>query len=87
MNMKQSKLFLLLAVLLCATTTGWRAFGPGSGSDDYGKLTVGDLMMVSSERIFTEPERVNGCWYRTQARVEPCTHPGYTADTCPYHKH
>ena len=67
--------------------TGWRAFGPGSGSDDYGKLTVGDLMMVSSERIFTEPERVNGCWYRTQARVEPCTHPGYTADTCPYHKH
>ena len=67
--------------------TGWRAFGPGSGSDDYGKLTIGDLMMVSSERIFTEPERVNGCWYRTDARVEPCTHPGYTADTCPYHKH
>ena len=67
--------------------TGWRAFGPGSGSDDYGKLTVGDLMMVSSERIFTEPERVNGCWYRTQVRVELCTHPGYTADTCPYHKH
>ena len=67
--------------------TGNRAIGPGYGSDAYGSLTVGDLMMVRAERIFTEPERVNGCWYRTDVHVEPCTHPGYTADTCPYHKH
>lgn len=67
--------------------TGNRAIGPGYGDDVYGSLTVGDLMMVRAERIFTEPERVNGCWYRTDVHVEPCTHPGYTADTCPYHKH
>ena len=67
--------------------TGNRAIGPGYGDDVYGSLTIGDLMMVRSERIFTEPERVNGCWYRTDVHVEPCTHPGYTADTCPYHKH
>ena len=67
--------------------TGNRAIGPGYGCDAYGSLTVGDLMMVRSERIFTEPERVNGCWYRTDVHVELCTHPGYTADTCPYHKH
>ena len=67
--------------------TGYRAIGPGKGSDNYGTLTIADLMMVRSERIFSEPERVNGCWYRTNVYVEPCTHPGYTADTCPYHKH
>ena len=67
--------------------TGYRAIGPGKGSDNYGTLTIADLMMVRSERIFSEPERVNGCWYRTDVHVEPCTHPGYTADTCPYHKH
>ena len=27
------------------------------------------------------------CWYRTNVRVEPCTHEGYTAETCPYHQH
>ena len=30
--MKQSKLFLLLAVLLCATTTGWAQTWLGSGN-------------------------------------------------------
>ena len=67
--------------------TGWRAFGPGSGSDDYGKLTIGDLMMVYSERMAAAVERHDMCWYRTDVHVELCTHPGYTADTCPYHKH
>ena len=67
--------------------TGWRAIGPGSGSDDYGKLTLGDALMVSAERLASAAERHDMCWYRTQVRVEPCTHPGYTADTCPYHKH
>lgn len=62
--------------------------------DDYGKLTLADNLMVQAgtstdnwERVFTEPERVNACWYRIAARIEPCTHPGYTEDTCPYHKH
>ena len=67
--------------------TGCRAIGPGEGSDDYGSLTLGDNMMVSSERLAFEVERKNMCWYRTQVRVEPCTHPGYTAGTCLYHKH
>jgi len=67
--------------------TGMRAIGPGEGDDNYGSLTIGDDMMVSSERMANVDERKNMCWYRTQARIEPCTHPGYTADTCPYHKH
>jgi len=67
--------------------TGWRAIGPGSGSDDYGRLTLGDALMVSAERLASAAERHDMCWYRTQVRVEPCTHPGYTADTCPYHQH
>ena len=54
--------------------TGWRAFGPGSGSDDYGSLTIGDILMVSSERMAAAVERHDMCWYRTQARVEPCNH-------------
>ena len=67
--------------------TGYRAIGPGEGCDNYGQLELGDQMMVSSERLAFEIERINMCWYRTQARIEPCTHPGYTAETCPYHKH
>ena len=67
--------------------TGYRAIGPGLGSDNYGQLELAPLMMVSSERLAYEVERINMCWYRTQVRVEPCTHPGYTAATCPYCKH
>lgn len=67
--------------------TGCRAIGPGEGCDDYGSLTLGDNMMVSSERMANVDERKNMCWYRTRVRVEPCTHPGHTADDCPYHKH
>ena len=59
--------------------TGCRAIGPGGGSDDYGSLTLGDNMMVSSERKFRAEERVPGCWYRTQVRVEPCDHQDATA--------
>jgi len=58
--------------------TGNRAIGPGEGSDNYGYLTIDDKMMVSSERIFTTAERKNGCWYRTSARIEVCTHPKAT---------
>ena len=60
--------------------TGMRAIGPGEGCDDYGKLTIGATMMVSSERLARAEERKNMCWYRTQARIEPCTHqdPTYT---------
>ena len=58
--------------------TGWRAIGPGSGADDYGKLTIGDEMMVSSERMAVAAERHDMCWYRTQTRIEPCTHQDHT---------
>ena len=54
--------------------TGYRAIGPGYDNDNYGQLTIGDLMMVSSERLATAAERKNMCWYRTRVRVEPCTH-------------
>ena len=67
--------------------TGNRAIGPGYGDDVYGSLTIGDEMMVYSERMANVDERKNMCWYRTDVHVELCTHPGYTADTCPYHKH
>ena len=70
--------------------TGSRAIGPGNGEDEnYGSLELGDIMMVSSERLAFEKERINMCWYRTQVRVEPCTHPGYEdqPENCPYHKH
>ena len=67
--------------------TGYRAIGPGLGSDNYGSLSLGDILMVSSERMALEVERHDMCWYRTRVRIEPCTHPGYTAETCPYHKH
>ena len=58
--------------------TGCRAIGPGSGCDDYGTLRLDSKLMVTSERIFTAPERKNGCWYRTKVRVEPCYHPDAT---------
>ena len=58
--------------------TGCRAIGPGSGCDDYGTLRLDSKLMVTSERIFTAPERKNGCWYRTRVRVEPCYHPDAT---------
>ena len=71
--------------------TGLRGIGPGAGSNDYGALTLGDNLMVSSwngnEGPYPANERKDYCWYRTQARIEHCTHPGYTAETCPYHKH
>ena len=67
--------------------TGNRAIGPGYGDDVYGSLTIGDNMMVYSERMANVDERHDMCWYRTDVHVELCTHPGYTADTCPYHKH
>ena len=62
---------------------GCRAIGPGQDNDDYGSLTIGDEMMVSSERKAAVAERKNMCWYRTSVRVEPCTHPDgftYTVD-------
>ena len=58
--------------------TGYRAIGPGKGSDNYGSLTLGDDMMVSAERMANAAERKNMCWYRAQARVEPCAHSSLT---------
>ena len=58
--------------------TGYRAIGPGYDNDNYGQLTIGDEMMVKSERLATAAERKNMCWYRTRVRVEPCTHSSVT---------
>ena len=62
--------------------TECRAIGPGEGCDVYGSLSLGDDLMVTSERKFSAAERKNACWYRTQVRVEPCDHEGstYTVD-------
>ena len=62
--------------------TGMRAIGPGEGCDNYGSLKLGNDLMVTSERTFTEPERKNACWYRTQVTISPCDHSAvtYTVD-------
>ena len=57
------KMVLFLCALLCAAAL---SAGPGKGDDVYGKLTIGDAMMVRSERMAT-----NMCWYRTDVHVEP----------------
>lgn len=69
--------------------TGCRAIGPGRGSDNYGKLTLGDDLMVSSERKATAAERKNMCWYRTQVTITPCDHSEvtYTVDGYTAHDH
>ena len=60
--------------------TGLRAIGPGTGSDDYGSLTIGDGLMVLSgdgtDGPYVATSRVDHCWYRTQASITPCTHSG-----------
>ena len=63
---------------------GNRAIGPGSWnleSHDYGTLVIGDMIMVGAgnngkvERIYDADERVKACWYRSYAKISPCTHP------------
>ena len=61
--------------------SGYRAIGPGKGSNNYGKLTISDEQMVretASSTPFTASERKNGCWYHAKARVEACTHASVT---------
>lgn len=62
--------------------TGMRGIGPGYGSSDYGKLTIGDGMMVRNwnctEGPYPAALRRDYCWYRTQARLDPCTHMNIT---------
>lgn len=72
----------------------YRAIGPGRDNSNYGSLNLGDHMMVRfwenghwSSPVTVSADRRNGAWYHTEARVEPCTHPGFTAETCPYHVH
>ena len=64
--------------------TGYRAIGPGEGCDNYGKLTLGDDLMVKSERKAAAAERKAMCWYRVSVHIEPCTHPNiyYTSSGC-----
>lgn len=74
----------------------YKAIGPGRDSDNYGTLNLGDQMMVRYKigNNWSEPVpvayeygRKAGAWYHTEARIEPCTHPGYNASNCPYHVH
>ena len=76
----------------------YRAIGPGRDNDNYGTLELGDQMMVrfKSGNNWSVPVPVDsnkpygrkaGAWYHTEARIEPCTHPGYNANNCPYHVH
>ena len=69
--------------------TGYKAIGPGRDSDDYGELTLGDDLMVSSERMASAAERHDMCWYRTRVRIEPCdhSHVTYTVDGAGQHDH
>lgn len=58
--------------------TGMRAIGPGYDSNDFGQLTIGDKMMVRNWNCTDGPypaaSRKDRCWYRTQARLDPCDH-------------
>jgi hypothetical protein len=72
----------------------YKAIGPGRDSDEYGKLDIGKNLMVRYKISgkWSDPVRADyqyglkaGAWYHTEARIEPCTHPGYTASSCPYH--
>ena len=76
----------------------YKAIGPGRDNDDYGSLTLGDQMMVRYKNgnnwsepvpVAYEHGRKAGAWYHTEARIEPCTHPGYEGhpENCPYHVH
>ena len=74
----------------------YRAIGPGRDNSNYGSLNLGDQMMVRYKigNNWSEPVpvayeygRKAGAWYHTEARIEPCTHPGYNASNCPYHVH
>ena len=64
--------------------SGHRAIGPGCGNDDYGTLSIGDIMTVyasndnSLENHYSADDRKAACWYRTYAKIEPCTHIGST---------
>lgn len=65
--------------------------GAGDGSDDHGTLDMVDLMMVQYKdgdnyKIAPSDNRIHRS-READVRVEPCTHPGYTAETCPYHVH
>ena len=68
--------------------TYYKAIGPGRDNSDYGTLNLGDQMMVRYKigNDWSEPVPANyqpdgrkaGAWYHTEARIEPCTHPGAT---------
>ena len=65
--------------------------GAGDGGDNHGTLDIVDSMMVQYKdgddyKIAPSDDRIDRS-RKADIRVEICTHPGYTAETCPYHKH
>ena len=65
--------------------------GAGDGGDNHGTLDIVDPMMVQYKdgdnyKIAPSDNRIHRS-READVRVEICTHPGYTAETCPYHKH
>ena len=65
--------------------------GAGDGCDNHGTLDIVDSMMVQYKdgdnyKIAPSDNRIHRS-READVRVEICTHPGYTAEDCPYHKH
>ena len=62
---------------------GYRAIGPGQGSNDYGELTIGEEMTVwagteSSNNRKPEADRAGSCQYNPYAKIYVCDHSGST---------
>ena len=63
--------------------TGYRAIGPGEGSDEYGDVYIGDAMTVwagttASYYPFGTGERVGACQNNPYAEISVCNHSGST---------
>ena len=63
----------------------YHAIGPANDMEydyNYGKLTIGDEVMVSCERLFLAVERRDACWHRGWVWIKPCDHSEvtYTVD-------
>ena len=67
--------------------------GAGNGGSVHNALEIADQWMVQYWNWDKSEYDAAKADYRVdmarsiKVRIVPCTHPGYTADTCPYHKH
>ena len=67
--------------------------GAGNGGSPHNDLVIADLWMVQywnwdkSEYDTAKADDRVSMARCINVRIAPCTHPGYTAEDCPYHKH